>query len=243
MQNEWRSNSQENGDRIGDRRNTGGGRSDSPWRGSWLSTPVTVMATARRTMLVRTAAPLTLRAMVPAVGTTRPAMTSPGLTHHAIPRSARRTAADRRHFGRTSSRAADELRRFTHTHTTMEIENENACHEISWRPWARCRACDDCRHVIVRATARLQLHSPIRHLRCADRAVLLTATEAKPTDWYKEPGTPGSFKGRRARASTRGHSAAKAPPIPRGAGAGRGAIPRTSSSSIPMNETPHFAAF
>src|SRR6478752_2775821 len=69
--------------------------------------------------------------------------------------------------------AADQLRRFSHTHTTMEIENENACHEISWRPWARCRACDDCRHVIVRATARLQLHSPIRHLRCADRAVLL----------------------------------------------------------------------
>ena len=32
-------------------------------------------------------------------------------------RGARRTAADRRHFGRTSSRAADELRRFTRTHT------------------------------------------------------------------------------------------------------------------------------
>jgi hypothetical protein len=82
------------------------------------------------------------------------------------------------------------------------------------------------------------LHSPIRHLRCADRAVLLTATEAKPADWYKEPGTPGSFKGRRARASTRGYSAAKAPPIPRGAGAGRGAIPRTSSSSIPKTARP-----
>src|SRR5215475_2098464 len=64
----------------------------------------------------------------------------------------------------------------THRHTGTGIENENACHEISRCHWPRCPACDDCRQVIIRATARPQLRSAIRHLGCVSGPLLLTIT-------------------------------------------------------------------